>query len=423
MTTSPGYTKYHPTVEKLDNGMTVAFEQLPHLHTATVGVWIKAGSAGETQKEAGLSHFLEHLFFKGTERRNSRELMHAIESRGGHMNAFTSREYTCLYVKTLSQHLPVAMDVLADVLNHSIFCDLEKERSVILEEIAAGMDVPEEYVHDLLTMQLWPDHALGRPIAGSAESVSAIGLDEIKHYKDAWYQPNNLTFCIAGNFDQTEVLDAVQEQYGGLVNTAPVPAFSAPPLGNGVHLVERGIAQDHVALAFPGPGLDDPRRYQYDMLSSALGGGSTSRLFDRIREEEGLAYSIYAFHSGYQDAGMLGMYAAVAPENLEKVVDLTCEELRKLKNDPLSAEELNSNAEQLKGGLLLALEGSFTRMSRIARSLLHFHRIVPIEEVLDAVDAVTAEEIQTLAQQTFSEEQCAMTVLGPAAGPPARLTL
>ncbi|MDP7639155.1 MAG: pitrilysin family protein, partial [Candidatus Hydrogenedentes bacterium] len=365
----------------------------------------------------------EHLFFKGTERRNSRELMHAIESRGGHMNAFTSREYTCLYVKTLSQHLPMAMDVLSDVLNHSIFCDLEKERSVILEEIAAGIDVPEEYVHDLLTMRLWPDHALGRPIAGSVKSVSAIGLEDVKMYKNAWYQPGNLTFCIAGNFDQADVLDTVRQQYGDLGNSDQTPASGPPPLGNGMQMVDRDIAQDHVTMAFPVPGIGDGRRYVYDMLSSALGGGSTSRLFDRIREEEGLAYSIYSFHSGYKDAGALGMYAAVAPENLKKAVELSCEELRKIKDEPLDAEELASNAEQLKGGLLLALEGSFNRMSRIARSLLYFDRIIPIDEVLDAVDAVTAEQIQTLAQKTFTEEQCAMTVLGPSNGPSAALSL
>lgn len=413
MTETQAYRRFDPTIQRLDNGLTVAMECIPYVHSASVGIWVKTGSANERIEQAGISHFLEHLFFKGTETRTARELMEAVESRGGQMNAFTSREYTCLYVRSLSEHVSAGIEILADILKNSTFCDLEKERNVILEEIASSIDVPEEYAHDLLSQRAWPGKAVGRPIAGWHDSVSSITLDNIRSYKEAWYRPDNLYVSIAGKFDEGAVLEQVEREFGSLKGALSEELEVQDGFSGGIETVERDIAQNHVAFGFPGPAITDPRRYAYDLLSSVLGGGSTSRLFERIRENEGLAYSIYSFHSGYRDTGMLGVYAAIAPENLERVLEISFEELGKLQKNPLPSEELHSNAEQLKGGLLLSLEGTFSRMARMVRSLMYFDRVIPIDEILASVDAVTVEDIGSLAKEVFKKEQCAMTILGP----------
>ena len=409
-------TELDPTVRKLDNGLTVAMERLPYVHSVTVGVWITAGSANETAKHAGISHFLEHLLFKGTGTRTSRELMEAIESRGGHMNAFTSRENTCLYVKCLDEHISTAIEILGDIIKNSTFHDLDKERNVILEEIATSLDTPDEYIHDCLMRRFWPDHALGRPIAGFNETVSQTKFEDVRAYMDAWYTPGTMCVSVVGNFDEATVFRQIEEEFGALPAGSPHPKTAAPQFGVGVEAVDRPIAQNHIAFAFPGVPIVDERRYTYDLLSSVLGGGSTSRLFERIREQEGMAYAIYAFGASFASTGMLGIYAAVAPENLRKTLDLCFKEMDALHATPIDDAELDSNKQQLKGSLLLALEGTFNRMSRLARSLLIFGRVVPVEEILHKIESVTAEDIQRLAGEVLTKERCALAVLGPQNG-------
>ncbi len=407
------HTQLSPTVRTLPNGLTVVMEHLPYVHSVSVGVWIKTGSADESAEQAGISHFLEHLFFKGTETRTARELMDAIESRGGHLNAFTTREHTCLFAKTLNHHARTAIAILADIVKHSTFCDLEKERNVILEEIASGKDTPDEYVHDLLSDLTWPGHPLGRPIAGYEETVARTTLDDVRTYKDARYRPRNMYVAMVGNFDEDELFAQISEEFGELKPSDVSNNGSAPSFRAGLRLEDRPIAQDHLVCAFPSACVVDPDRYVFDMLSSTLGGGSTSRLFETIREREGLAYAIYSFNSMFLNAGMLGFYAAVAPENLQRTIDLCVNEMHELQDAPMPEQELLSNREQLKGGLLLALEGTFNRMARVVRSLMIFDRIVPVDEILDGVDAVTAEAVQKAAQKMFTQDHCALAVLGP----------
>lgn len=423
MATSSVYTPLDPRIEVLDNGVTVILEHLPHVHSATVGLWAKTGSGCEEARLAGVSHFLEHLFFKGTELRSARELMDAIESKGGQMNAFTAREYTCLYVRCLDRHVHGAIEVLADVIKHPTFADFEKERRVILEEIASITDVPEEFVHDWFTERVWPDHPMGRPVTGSLESVSAMVLEDVRAYKKAWYCPENLIFVVVGNIEGPAVLDHVREEFGLLETCAAPLRPSAPRFAPGAEWFDRDIGQHHVLFAFPSPPITDERRYAYDLLGSILGGGSTSRLFDRVREEEGLAYSIYSYHASHLDAGMLGVYAAVAPENLERTLELCSEELRKLRDVPVPAKELDSNVEQLKGAMLLALESTFNRMMRLARSMIYFGRIISTSEIIEGIEAVTAEDVQCAAAELFTPEGYALGVLGPSNGAPPRLRL
>ncbi len=403
-------------VHVLDNGLTVALERLPYLHSASAGVWIKTGSAHETPPESGLAHFLEHLFFKGTQTRTVRQIMEAVEGRGGHLNAFTSRECTCLYVRTLDEHLHKGIEILADILKHSTFHDLEKERNVILEEIASVEDTPDEHVHDLLSAFHWPDHPLGRSVSGSQETVSKLSLEDAQHFYSKWYKPENIVVSVAGNFDETRLLDQLRAEFGTLAPGAASEADSVPRFNGGIKTYERDIGQAHLSLAFPGPALDDPKRYVCDVACNLLGGGSTSRLFERIREAEGLAYSIFAFHSFYRTAGMLGVYAAIAPQNFGKTLELTFQELRRIRDEAVGADELAMNREQIKGGMLMSLENTFTRMARMAKSLMYYGRIVPVQEVIGRIEAVTQEDTQAFAQEIFTEKNCALVVLGPADG-------
>ncbi|NIA15618.1 MAG: insulinase family protein [Nitrospiraceae bacterium] len=401
-------------VRKLDNGLTVTLERLPYLRSATAGVWIRTGSANERKAQCGISHFLEHLFFKGTKSRTARQIIEDVESRGGHLNAFTSREYTCIYAKTLDDHIATAIEVLADVVKNSTFRDLEKERNVILEEIASVEDVPEDYAYDLLARQMWPDHALGRPISGYQDTVSNIIVDDVRAYYEGWYRPRNIFFSIAGNFDENAVVGQVCREFGDLTPRRSRKGSKSPEFSRGVMNVERPITQNHLCVGFPGPSATDPERYTYDVLCSALGGGSTSRLFQRIREDEGLAYAIYSCHSAYVKAGTFSVYAAVAPENFGKTAALSFEEIRRFREEPMTQEELNTTREHMKGSMLMALEGTFNRMSRMARSMMFHRRYVSVEEVLDALDGVTVKDIQKVAADLFRPERCAMVVLGPA---------
>ncbi|MBX3177353.1 MAG: insulinase family protein [Candidatus Hydrogenedentes bacterium] len=407
------YTQEDAEVITLDNGLAVCLEPLPYLHSASIGVWIRTGSGNERADENGIAHFLEHLFFKGTSNRNVHEIMAAIESRGGQLNAFTSREYTCLYVKVLEKHVATGIEILADLVKNSLFCDLEKERNVILEEIASIEDTPDEYVHDLITEHHWPGHALGRSISGSAESVSALGYDHVVDFFRRWYRPENMVFSIAGNFDRRAVIDQVSAEFGSISVGAVPPLDAAPRFQSGIRAVHRDIAQSHITLAFPAPSLYDERKYAYDMTSNILGGGSTSRLFERIREEEGLAYSIYTFDAFYLTAGSLGVYAAVAPQQLANTLELTFAELRKLRDNGLSEEELELNREQIKGGMLMAMESTFTRMARMAKSMMYYGKLVPISEIISRVDAVTLADVKTCCAEIFTPDQSALLVLGP----------
>ncbi len=411
---STTYTHEAAEIHTLANGMTVCMEPLPYLHSASAGVWIKTGSGNEDPEENGIAHFLEHLFFKGTKTRDVHQIMEAVESRGGQLNAFTSREHTCLYVKVLDKYTFTGIEILADLIKNSLFCDLDKERNVILEEITSVEDTPDDYVHDLMAEHHWPNHALGRSIAGTEASVNGLDFDRVVAFYKRWYTPENMVFSIAGNIDTTAVLAQVKAEFEDLPKQSTPELFPAPAFNSGIKLVSGDISQSHITLAFPGPNLHEESKYIHDMVGNVLGGGSTSRLFMRIREDEGLAYSIYAYNSFFMTAGMLGVYAGVAPEQLGKTLDLTFEELRKLCENGLSEEELDLNQEQIKGGMLMALESTSTRMARMAKSIMYYGKLVPIATVIERVESVTRADVQACAQSVFTVDNCALLVLGPA---------
>ena len=405
-------------VHRLPNGITVAMERLPYLHSAAFGLWARAGSGVELPQESGVAHFLEHLFFKGTRTRTVHQIMEAVESRGGYLNASTGREGTNLYVRMLTRHVPVGIEVLADIARNSLFCDMDKERGVILEEIASVEDNPDDLAHDLITEFHWPGHPLGRPVAGTEESVGALRRDHVAAFYERWYTPENLVFSIAGNFDEDAVLAQAAEAFG----TWPAAAAPAPPkppaFRAGVASAERPISQVHANLAFAGLSATDPERFACSLLVNVLGGGSTSRLFEKIREEEGLAYNIYAYHNDYSATGVLGIYQAVAPEQYERAASLVYDELRRVCDEPVPEAELEMNREQIKGSMLMSLENPGSRASRMATNLLIHGRVIPVEEVTAQLDAVTPAAVQQLARRTFRAECCAALTLGPDDMPP-----
>jgi predicted Zn-dependent peptidase len=408
------FTEETLRVHSFDNGLTVLLEPLPYLHSVSMGVWVQTGSAFEPAETSGISHFLEHLLFKGTETRSARDLASAIEGVGGSIDAFTSREYTCVYTRTLDTQVDMAVTILADVYKHSRLHDIEKERNVILEEIATLEDVPEELVHELYAQLHWPGHPLGRSILGTVDTVTGMQQDALRAYYEHWYRPAHTIIAAAGNFDPDVLLAQLAEEFEGLPTGGNGEACTRPSLGTGVTYQDSAIGQHHVCIGFPGPSATDPRRFAYSLLSNVLGGGCTSRLFERIREDEGLAYAVYTFHSYHAEAGTLGVYAAVAPANLDKTVAIICEELVKLREEPLSDEELHLNREQLKGSILLSLEGTFNRMSRLAQSVMVHGRVVPVEELVAGVDAVTSEDIQAAAGASVGQDRCTAVFLGPA---------
>lgn len=400
-------------IHVLDNGFTVALERLPYLHSASIGVWVKAGSAAEQAHEAGLAHFLEHLFFKGTTTRNVHQIMDAIERRGGYLNAATSREYTAVYVRMLEEHVNVGIDVLADILTNSTFLDFEKERGVILEEIASIEDTPDDLSHDLLSEYHWPNHPLGRPVSGYTRTVAALKREDFMRFYRQWYRPGNMIFAIAGNFDEARVLHQVEEAFSVLPRGDAPAMDSTPAFQAGVKLYERPISQTHIGIAVPGPCASDDRRYTCSLLAGIIGGGGTSRLFELIREREGLAYSIYAYHANHIPAGMMGIYEAVSPMNSERAIELTFKELRRLREELVSEEELERSREQIKGSILMALEGTHARMSRMAKGLLFKGKVTPVAEIINHIDAVTTEDLRCFAQEHLQQTQSALVLLGP----------
>lgn len=401
------------TIHRLDNGFTIAMEPLPYVHSATFGLWIKTGSAAEDPREAGLAHFLEHLFFKGTKTRTVHEIMDAIERRGGYMNASTSREYTTLYVRMLEEHIGAGIEILFDILNNSLFTDIEKERGVILEEIASIEDTPDELAHDLLSEFHWPNHPLGRPISGYTKTVSGFTRQDFLRFYSTWYTPSNMVFSIAGKFNPEEVLRQVEAAMASIKSQDPPQMAGMPHFQPGIKTVHRPISQAHIGIAFPGPSATDQDRFQCSMLTGILGGGSTARLFECIREREGLAYSVYAYHTNHISTGMMGIYEAVAPNNCERAIALTLDELSRIRQEPVKAEELECARQQLKGSMLMAFEGTYARVSHMAKGLLFKGRVTPVEEIVADIDAVTIDGLLEYAANHLTQDSCAMLVLGP----------
>jgi predicted Zn-dependent peptidase len=403
---------------RLANGIRVLSEELADLPSVTVGIWVENGSRYESNEQAGISHFLEHLFFKGTQRRTAAQIAEEIDAVGGVVNAFTSKEYTCYYAKVLPEHLSLALDVLGDIFLHSRFAEeeIDRERSVIVQEISQAEDTPDDFVHDLFSLAFWPGHPLSRPVAGTAATVGPLRRDDFLRFLEARYRPDRVLLAAAGRVHHDELTAVVERTFGHLEGTsAPEPPHPPEPRA-GLTVHHKQLEQLHICLGVPGIRHNDPDRYAAHVLNQALGGGMSSRLFQEVRERRGKAYTVYSFLPSFHDAGYLGVYVGTSAEWAHEVIEVIQAELRQVAAEGLKPDELARTRNQIKGSLLLGLETSDSRMSRIARNEIYFNRDVPLEEIAAGVDAVTNEHVVRVARHMFRPGALAVTVLGDLKG-------
>jgi len=399
----------------LPNDIRVFTKKIPYLFSVNLGIWVPVGSASEPEGKEGLAHFLEHLFFKGTKTRTTRDIMEAIECKGGQINAFTTQEYTCFYIKTLTEHLSLAIEILSDILKNSTFKEIDKERNVILEEISLLEDTPEDIILDLFHQFVWQKHPLSRPILGTARSIKHLTQHDITSFYKKIYSAQNIIITAVGNFNEEELLHNFQHWFHDFPKKNikkridPNPIFHA-----GVKHHSRDISQIHFCLGYPAPSMTDKERFICELASNILGGGSTSRLFYRVREQEGLAYNIFSFHDLFRHAGTFGVYAGVAPENFKAVVQIILDEIKKLKEIPISETELDLYRQELKGELLMAHEHAETHMTRIGKSIIYHNRILSIQKILSALDQITPAQICQFFRKYCLSTNIALVSLGPA---------
>ena len=403
----------------LDNGVRVVTERMPTLKSVTVGVWVNAGSRDEQPSQAGYSHFIEHMLFKGTSKRSSAEISREIDALGGEMNAFTSRETTTYYVKVLDQQLPRAVELLSDLFYHSRFesKEIEKEKQVILEEVRMVRDDPEDLVQELHAGLVLKRHPLGRPILGQEKTIRGIRRQDLLKYIETRYDPRQTVISIAGNFDQAH-LDSMVARYfgqGRWAKTNPANGRHPPDLHDGVLLKKKRLEQVHLCLGLNGIATGHRDRYALYALNSALGGSVSSRLFQEIREKRGLVYSIYSFLSGYSDGGMITVYAATRPKEVDRVVDLVCREIRRISIKGIERNELERAKIQMKGSLMLSLESSHSRMSKLAKDELTYGRHISLKDMLTHIDRVNEEQVFSVGRKFFKLDSLAITGLGPLA--------
>ncbi|GAW65596.1 peptidase M16 [Geoanaerobacter pelophilus] len=398
----------------LNNGIRVITERIPYASSVSIGIWVANGSRHERRESNGVAHFIEHLLFKGTERRSSLDIAREIDSVGGVLNAFTSREYVCYYAKVLDKFLPKAVDLLTDIFLHSTFDpgEIEKERRVVLQEINMMEDTPDDLIHDLFHQHFWKGHPLGMSILGDAESVTGLSGDAIIAYKDRMYRSDDVIVTAAGNLTHDK-LTALLEEYLHSVPSGNGRTESAPPVyERRIELIEKELEQIHVCLGLKGVQQSHPQRYDAFIMNAILGGSMSSRLFQEVREKSGLAYSVYSYIASHADAGSLVVYAGASPENQAELLEIMLREIGRFKKEPVPAEQLEGAREQLKGNLLLSLESSDNRMSRLAKNEIYFGTPLPLSEIMEGFDRVTAESIQTLAVDILDNSALTLVMLG-----------
>ncbi len=399
----------------LPNGLILLTERMDHLRSVAMGVWIKSGSRCETPEINGISHFVEHMLFKGTRSRSAQRIAREMDSIGGNLDAFTSKETICFNVKSLSDHVPIALDILTDMVLNPIFAlpDIERERGVILEEIKIDEDNPDVLVHELFTQSFWKGHPLGKPILGTTETVGRLGQQQLFAYHGDRFHGGNMVFSAAGNLDHDRFAEAVAAKFSALDGGKTPLELSAPePTARIILRNKKALEQVQICLGVPSPSITDDNRYATLILNTVLGGGMSSRLFQTIREERGLAYSVYSDLNPYRDTGSLCVYAGTSASKALEVVDLVLAEFRNLKEIPVGEEELTRAKDQLKGNILLGLESSNSRMANLARQEMYFHQFFTADEIIARIDEVDAAQVQTMAQRLFQPERIAITLLG-----------
>jgi predicted Zn-dependent peptidase len=401
----------------LPNGMLVLTECMPQMRSVSMGAWIKQGSRDESAEENGISHFVEHMVFKGTTSRSAQQIAREVDSIGGNLDAFTGKETVCFNIKVLDENVPPALDVLSDLVLHPRFTqeDLLREQGVILEEIKMDEDNPDALVHETFTQKFWKNQSLGRPILGTAKTVSSFSQETVFAHHRERFTPANIVFSAAGNLEHDRFVEQVEAKFGALApgDTQPHPRQPAPVTTPHITLKKkRSLEQVQLCLGVPAPAIDHPDRFALYLLNTILGGGMSSRLFQTIREDEGLAYSIFSELSPFRDTGSLSIYAGVSLDKAQRALALTINELRRLKQESVPDSELKRARDQMKSNIVLGLESSSSRMSNLARQQMYFGRFFGVDEIVSEIDRVQPADLQRIANQLFRPEAIAVTLLG-----------
>jgi len=399
----------------LPSGLIVLTERMEHVRSVAMGVWMRAGSRHEVAELNGISHFVEHMVFKGTRSRSAQRIAREVDAIGGNLDAFTGKETVCFNIKVLDEHVSTALDVLSDLVLNPVFAaeEIARERGVILEEIKMDEDNPDTLVHEIFTQSFWRGHPLGKPILGTRETVRSFEQNTLVRFFEQRFQAGNMVFSAAGNIEHDSFVELVTRYFGSLAPGSALSDSAAPTVTPRINLRnKKSLEQVQLCLGVPAPPIADESRYTTLLLNSILGGGMSSRLFQTVREERGLVYSIYSDLAPYRDTGSLCVYAGTSSDRALQVIDLVMEEFRRLKSEPLQPGELRRAQDQLKGNLLLSLESSMSRMSNLARQQMYFERFFGLDEILDRVEAVTEEEVMAMASSLFQPERVAVTLLG-----------
>lgn len=389
----------------LSNGLRVVVEYIPTVRSVSFGIWVKTGSRHETPENNGISHFIEHMLFKGTEKRTSKDIADLFDGIGGNVNAFTSKEYTCYFAKVLDEHLPLAVDALSDMFFHSQLDpeELAKEKNVILEEISMYEDTPDDKVHDEASRAAFGDHSLAYSILGLEDRLTAMTSDTLRGYMNDMYTLENTVISVAGNVEESSLLSLLETYFGGFKNSKPALTTLEAPTFHGDYLFyKKKTEQNHICVSFPGCSISDSNLYAMILLNNALGGGMSSRLFQEIREKRGLAYSVYSYHTSYADTGLFTLYAGTAPKQTTEVLDLTMEQIGELSVKGLGEDELHRGKEQLKGSLILSLESTSSRMNRLGKNELMLGQHYTLDELLKRIDSVQMEDVQEVTKRMLS---------------------
>ncbi|WP_298724153.1 pitrilysin family protein [uncultured Ferrovibrio sp.] len=400
-------------ISKISNGMRVVSETMPQVKTVAVGVWVDAGARDETPEINGVAHMLEHMAFKGTERRSALAIAEEIEAVGGHLNAFTSREQTAYYARVMEGDIDLALDILADILQHSVFdpAELERERGVIIQEIGQSEDTPDDIIFDHLQETAFPEQALGRSILGTVERVSNMKREDLQGFLDRFYHAPNLVLVAAGAVDHDKLVAAAETLFSGLSKTPRQPPQKAIYRG-GEKRAMRDLEQAHIAIALPGVPFGDPMYFAMQVYATVLGGGMSSRLFQEVREKRGLAYSVYAYPSFYRDGGLMTVYAGTSGEQLRELMPVLADELAKLTGH-IEAAEIDRARAQLKVGYVMSLESSGARLEQLGRHMLIYNRPLDVDEVLNALDAVDEAAVKAVAERVMRSAAPTVAALGP----------
>jgi predicted Zn-dependent peptidase len=401
--------------QKLPNGLTVITEQMQHIRSASIGIWLQTGSRDEAPEWNGISHFIEHMVFKGTKHRTAEQIAREVDSIGGNMDAFTAKECICFNVKVLDEHVPTALDILSDLVLNPVFdaSDIARERGVIMEEIKMDEDNPDYLVHEIFTQNFWKDHPLGKPILGTKETVKRFDREPVLDAYAHRFAPGNIIVSAAGNLDHDAFVDLVTKHFEHMKPMSNGFHSAAPKIQSRITLRnKKALEQVQLCLGVPAHPIAHEKRHAGYILNTLLGGGMSSRLFQNIRERQGLAYSIYSDLNPYRDTGCLAVYAGTSLASAAKVVQSVVSEFRKLKTEMVTEEELRRSKAQLKGSLMLSLESSTSRMSNLARQEMYFDHFYDLDELIQRIEAVSAQDLIDLANEFFKTESVAVTALG-----------